>query len=276
MRLDDCLGHGKTEPKPLVVHRGGIPTAAETLENAIELLGRDADAAIGDAHGDLAIDAADIDFHRSLGLGVAHGIVKQHQEQLPEPCRIAAHHLMLVGAGESDVDSLGVGDHARVAAHFLDEIAEVDRLEVEARGAGALAGDEQEIVDQHREMLRLLDDPLDRALVLGDPLIGAAQRDLAFAANDGERRAQLVADVGEKAAPRLVDLAQGFVRLTQLLSALGDDRFEIGVGVLEGLLLALQILRHVIEAVAEIGEFVVAGDGDAISEVTLGEFGRAA
>ena len=136
-----------------------------------------------------------------------------------------------------------MGDHLGVAAHLLDEVAEVDRLEVEARRASALTGDEQEIVDEHRQMLCLLDDPLDRALVLGDALIGAAQRDLAFAANDGERRAQLVADVGEEAAARLVDLAQGFVRPAQLLGTLGHDQFEIGVGVLEGLLMALQVLQ---------------------------------
>jgi hypothetical protein len=44
-------------------------------------------------------------------------------------------------------------------------------------------------------MLRLLDDALDRSLVFRDALVGAAQRDLAFAANDGQRCAELVADV---------------------------------------------------------------------------------
>ncbi len=61
-------------------------------------------------------------------------------------------------------------------------------------------------------MLRLLDDAIDGALIFGDRLVLAAQRDLALAADDGEGRAQLVADIGEEAAPRLVDLAQGFVR----------------------------------------------------------------
>ena len=50
MGLDDGLGHRQTKPKPLVVHRGGIAAAAETLKNSFELLRRDADAAIGDAH----------------------------------------------------------------------------------------------------------------------------------------------------------------------------------------------------------------------------------
>ena len=138
-------------------------------------------------------------FTCALGIGIAHGIIKQHQEKLPEPCRIAAHHVVRpMPLAKAMSTAFGVGDHLGVAAHLLEQIAEIDGLQVEARGAGALAGDEQKVVHQHGQVLRLLDDALDRALVFGDPLVGATQRDLAFAANDGERRAQLVADVGEE------------------------------------------------------------------------------
>ena len=166
MRLDDCLGHGKTEPKPLVVHRGGIPTAAETLENTIELLGRDADAPIGDAHGDLAIDAADVDFHCSFGLGVAHGIVKQHQEQLPEfagsprtiSCSSAlAKAMSTAWRGRS---------HARRRTLFRRD-CRGRRLRLRrAAPAPWRAMNRRSLTSS--EVLRLLDDPLDRAL-LGDP-----------------------------------------------------------------------------------------------------------
>ena len=177
---------------------------------------------------------------------------------------------------ESDIDVLVVGDHLGVAADFLEQIAEIDGLQIEPRGAGALPGNEQQVVNQNRKMLRLLDDALDRALVFRDALVGAAQRDLALAANDGQRRAELVADVGEEAAPRLVDLLQGLVGLTQFLGAFFHQRLEIGMRVLQGLLVGLEVPSHAIEALAEIGELVAAGDGDAMREIAFGELAGAA
>ena len=195
---------------------------------------------------------------------------------MPETGGVSAHHLVRGVAGESNIDGLLMGDHFGVAANLLDEVAEVDRLEVQTGRASALPGDKQEIVDEHRQMLCLLHDPLDRALIFGDTLVGAAQRNLAFAANDGEGSAQLVADIGEECAAGLVNLTQGLVRAAELLGALGHDQFEIGVGVLERLLVTLQVLSHAIEASAEIGELVMTGDGDTVGEVTLGELGGAA
>ena len=96
MRLDDRLGDRQAEPQTFLVHGRGAAAAAEALENAFELLRRYADAAIGDAHRDLAAVAADLDLHCSLGFGVAHGIVEKHEEKLPEPCRVAAHHVVRV------------------------------------------------------------------------------------------------------------------------------------------------------------------------------------
>jgi hypothetical protein len=82
-----------------------------------------------------------------------------------------------------------------------------------------LPGDQQKIVDQNRKMLGLLDNALDRASVVGDALILPPQRDLAFAADDGQRRAEFVADIGEVAAPGFVDLARGLGGAAKLLGA---------------------------------------------------------
>ena len=90
---------------------------------------------------------------------------------------------------QGDVDRLVVRDDLGVAARLFHEVSEIDRLKVESCGACALPGDEQEIVDEDREVLGLLDDALDGALVLGDALVLAAQGNLAFTTNDGQRRA---------------------------------------------------------------------------------------
>jgi hypothetical protein len=47
------------------------------------------------------------------------------------------------------------------------------------------------------------------------------------------------------------------------------------MGILQGLLVGLEIPGHAIEAPAEIGELVAAGNGDAMGEIAFGEFGRA-
>src|SRR5262245_62882692 len=162
-------------------------------------------------------------------------------------------------------------DHLGIAANLLQEVAEIDRLHVEARGARALPGNEQEVVDKNREMLGLLDNALDRTLVIGNPFVRTAQRNLAFATDDGERRAKLMADIGEEAAASLVDLSQGLVRLTKLFGACRDQRLEIGMGVLQRGAMRLEVGRHAVEALSEIGELVAAGNGDAIGEIALGE-----
>ena len=54
---------------------------------------------------------------------------------------------------------------------FSSKPAEIDGLQIEAGGAGALAGDEEEVVDEQRQMLRLLDDAGDRVLVFGNRLV---------------------------------------------------------------------------------------------------------
>ncbi len=85
-----------------------------------------------------------------------------------------------------------------------------------------------------------------------------------------------MADVGEEAAARLVDFAQGFVRLAQFLGALRYHRLEIGMRVLQRLLMRLQVGRHAIEALAEMGELVAPGNVDAVGEIALGQGPRAA
>ena len=276
MRLDDGLGDGQAEAKPLFVHGCRVAAPAETLENAIELLRRDANAAVVHTHRDLVVQTLDRDIDRAFRVGVARGIVEQNEEKLPEPRGVSAHHGRAWAVLQGDIHQLVGADDAHVATHFLQQIAKIDRLEVEAGGTSALAGNEQKIVDQDRQMLGLLDDALDGALVGGYRLALAAQRDLALSTDNGERRAQLVTDVGEETAPCLVDLAEQFVRLAKFFGALFDFRFEIGVRVLQCLAVSLKVGGHAVEASAEVGELMAAGDVDAVREVAFGKDRRPA
>src|SRR5262249_38478301 len=124
----------------------------------------------------------------------------------PKPRRVTADRVVGAAVSKGNIHGLLVGDHLGVAADFLKQLAQVDRLQVEPRCAGSLTGNEQKIVDQHREALRLLDDALDRLLIGTHLLVRSTQCDLALAADDRERGAQLMADVSEKTAASLVDL----------------------------------------------------------------------
>src|SRR3990172_7964445 len=229
-------------PEALFVHRRGAAAPAEALEHPFQFLRRNADAAVGNAYPDFAIGAANLDPYGSLGFGVPHCIIKKHEEKLPEPRRVASHHVMRGAVDKGDIHAPPVSDHVGIAAHLLQQVAEIDGLQVEARGAGALTGNEQKVVNQNGKVLSLLDDALDRALIFGNRLIRPAQRDLALAADDGQRRAELVADIGEEAAAGLVDLAQGLVGLAKLLGAFFHFRFKVGMGILQGLLVSLEVL----------------------------------
>ena len=57
-----------------------------------------------------------------------------------------------------------------------------------------------------------------------------------------------MADIGEEGPAGLVDLAQRFVSLAQLFGTLLDDRLQIGVGILQSLLVGLKIGGHGVEA----------------------------
>ena len=83
-------------------------------------------------------------------------------------------------------------------------------------------------------------------------------------------------DVGKETAPCLVDLAERFVCLAKFFGALLDFRFEIGVRVLQRLAVRLKVGGHAVEASAEVGELVAAGDVDAVREVAFGKGRRPA
>jgi len=62
----------------------------------------------------------------------------------------------------------------------------------------------------------------------------------------------------------------------QLLGAFRHLGLEIGVGALQRLLVRLEVVGHAIEALAEIGELIAPGNGDAMREIALGKHARAA
>src|SRR4249920_3941596 len=96
----------------------GVAAPAKPFKNPFQLLRRDADTMIGDAHPDLAASACYIDFHLAFGIRIADSVIQKNHEKLPEPCRIAMHKLLGRSIGVGNVDRLRMGDDLGVAAHL--------------------------------------------------------------------------------------------------------------------------------------------------------------
>jgi hypothetical protein len=128
MGLDNGLGHGQAKAQAFFIHGGSISATPKTLENPLKLLRRNADAMIRDTHHNLVAALADLDLHLTIGLGIAHGIIKEDEEKLPKPRRVAAHQVVGAVIGKGDVHGPLVPDHLSVAAYLFEKLAQIDRL----------------------------------------------------------------------------------------------------------------------------------------------------
>jgi hypothetical protein len=84
---------------------------------------------------------------------------------------------------------------------IADEVAEVDGLLAQLEGAGLGVRQCAEVFDQPREVPRLLEQLREMGLVAG---VHAIEQPLDAALQDGERRPQLVGDIGHQLPPQAV------------------------------------------------------------------------
>jgi hypothetical protein len=112
-----------------IARDGAGPSPVEGAEHALALLGRDADAAVGDLHLDPGVDRLGADDDAAVGRGVADGVLDQIEEDALELLGIGARRLQAVGHARRHEDALGLG----LEAHRLDglphELAQRDALE---------------------------------------------------------------------------------------------------------------------------------------------------
>ncbi len=110
-------------------------------------------------------------------------------------------------AGHHDRDSAAGGHRLERAGGLLDQQAEVGRLAVEGQRAGLRQSDRAQVLDQPAQDERLVED---RPEVLGVGRVDAVDDRLDVAPDDRQRRAQLMAHVGQQRPPL------AFVRLQAL------------------------------------------------------------
>ena len=112
-------------------------------------------------------------------------------------------------------------------------------------------------------MLGLLHDPLQRLAVVLRPGAAAAQRHLGLAAQHRQRRAQLVADVGQEQHPQPVEVLEPAVGLLELGGALAHLALEQRLLLEQGTVLLLELIGHPVEVARQQRQLVASVDRDA-------------
>ena len=119
----------------------------------------------------------------------------------------------------------------KVEASSAVKAAEVDRLEARLRPAGLDAREIEQRVDQLQQPQRRCGAPTDDQLAVRRQqlAVGLGQHLLERAQHQGERRAELVADVGEEGGLGAVDLGQrlGAPALLFVGLGVGDRRGDL-------------------------------------------------
>ena len=103
----------------------------------------------------------------------------------------------MTAQAKRDVDALPSPEPSAALDDLRQERHQIEDLKIETRFPRLATGDEQQIVNQAGRMGGGLAAFLQGGTVLRWSLLSAAQGDIGFAADDRQRRAQLVANVGE-------------------------------------------------------------------------------
>src|SRR3954453_20474645 len=141
------------------------------------------------------------DLDRDIGLRrrVVESIRQQVEQHLAD-----AHR---VGFDRGELRGHLDGDPPRQRRrHVADEIAEVHGLLAELEGAGLGVRQGAQVLDQPREVARLLQQLREVVLIAR---VDAVEQPFDAALQDGQRRPQLVGDVGHELPPEAVLLAEG-------------------------------------------------------------------
>ena len=198
--------------------------AEESLEDAVPHVRRDADARVADEYLDVRRVALDGQLDRALGAVVLHGVVQQVVDDLAELVRVGVDvGRGLTGQGVGQRQPLRLGQRPDDPGALPGQFHHVDRLRPEAVHPRVDAGQRQEAFDDLVHVqgagLAVLDHLA--VLVRGARL---AEGQFERGQHGGERRPQLVADVGG----RLLLPREGPLELVERLAEAIDDRLQLG------------------------------------------------
>ena len=221
-RGDGC-GNGETESGSAVFSRNRAVLLRERLEDHGLLLFRNADTGIADGERNHALVrcrsriAGDGDVHRDLArLGELHRVSDQVQDHLPQAQRIGHDRVGDVRRRPiRELEPFLVPPHRQHLNGLGDEIAQAARLRAELEPARLDLREIEEVVDDAEQRFgRCLDHAEIRPLLRR---VRHLQQQVRHAEDAVHGRADLVADVGDEFALRLVGRFRGVLRGPQLV-----------------------------------------------------------
>ena len=200
-----------------------------------QVFGRNAGTVVRDGQPDVAAVASGAETDRAAGRSVTKRVGRQVLQRLFETHRIAHHPNVIVMRFDRDRDALVLRGLGVALEDALEDLVDGDVVQFERDAAGLESREVEQILDEAFDALALLLDHLDGALPFLRRRRELRQRQrLGIAANRGERRHQLMRDIGEQLTPRPIGFEQ--LRLARR-----------------------QIRGHAVEGIGDGGHFISAG-----------------
>ena len=215
---------GEAETGAAVLARRRVVRLFEGVEEARQGVGRDADAAVAyfEAHAHLAFAFVEEAGAQDdvAGFGEFHGVHRVIEQRLLQAHRVAAQRGGELGALDVEPQSLGPRAFGDDGADRVEQVADVDRCVVEREFAGLDLRDVENVVDDSEQVAGRGVDRLQAFGLSGRHALAA--QDVDHADDAVQRRADLVAHVGEESA--LGDIVCGECSRSAALEQIGDVR----------------------------------------------------
>ena len=185
--------------------------------------------------------------------------------ELMEETGVAAHLDWFDGLLGRQHDALVARKCPAVQKRVCHHILQDDWLHLDPDRSVFRASKKQHILDEAPHLVGLADDRLQRFAQSLRVAIAAPQGDFGLATQDGQRRAQFMAEIGEEAGATGIHIAQTCVRFfqfsgprLQLYRPVRHLRLKIQIGALQRRALASDLSGHSVEAVGQIAQLVPA------------------
>ncbi len=202
VELDDLLGDGQAQPGAAVVGGPARVQTREALERPRPVLGRDPRPLVAHPQPDALSPGRGRQHHQPSGGAVPHRVVQQVGEDLREQVGIGAHAQPLRDLAARHHPLPG---HDGLPQGLLAQLAQLDVLTLDQPGPGLQAGQVEQLRDQPAQPLGLGERGAEGdGIGVGDPVDHVLQH----RPERGDRRTELVADVGHQLPALPVHLAQ--------------------------------------------------------------------
>ena len=181
----------------------------EALEDARLVRVRNADAVVGDAEPHALVDRLPADRDLAAMMAVLHRVVREVEEGLTQAGGVRDHPNRRVAGGPAhEPDLASLGNRPDPFEQRRHDVLRIEHLQREVRRARLDGGQVEQLVDELGEVIGLALDLRGEVAHRGGVVDRARRECLGKQLDRGQRRAQLVPDVGDEVAAHALDTPQ--------------------------------------------------------------------